>query len=129
MKRTPLKRKRDRPRRNEGRVTHKRMKPKASAPPTAEEKRHIERVASLPCLACGRSPVTVHHVTASILGGRISRSHKRVVPLCRQHHQHDYGPLSVERLGHRGFYRQWGIDLLREAEALWRASEADYGPI
>jgi hypothetical protein len=99
------------------------MKPKSSAPPTAEEKRHIERVAKLPCLACGRSLVTVHHVTASIHGGRISRSHQRVVPLCAAHHQHDHGKLSVERLGHAGFYAAHGIDLLSEAGKLWEASQ------
>lgn len=124
MKRSPLKAKRDKPRRNEGRVAHVRMKPRAGAPPTAEERRHIQRVASLPCLVCG-APSTVHHVTATVHGGRISRSHKRVVPLCPKHHQHDHGPLSVERLSHRGFYLEWGIDLLKAADALWLASMAE----
>lgn len=124
MRRTPLKRKRSTPRRNEGRVQHNRMKAKVGAPPTAEERRHIERVASLPCLVCG-APSTVHHVTATVHGGRISRSHKRVVPLCPKHHQIQHGPLSVEALSHSGFYREWGIDLLNVADALWRGSQAD----
>lgn len=124
MKRSPLKPKRERPRRKAGRIAHQRMKPKASAPPTAEERIHLAYVASLPCLICGKQPVTVHHVTATIHGGRTSRSHKRVAPLCVEHHQHDHGPLSVERLGHKGFWLAHGIDLLAEAERLWLVSES-----
>lgn len=88
------------------------------------EKRHIERIAALPCIACLKpGPSTVHHVTASIHGGRIARSHKRVVPLCPEHHQIQHGPReSVEALGHGGFYRRHGVDLLREADRLWEES-------
>jgi hypothetical protein len=32
-------------------------------------------------------------------------------------------PVSVERLGHRGFYREHGIDLLAEAQGFWAISE------
>jgi hypothetical protein len=40
------------------------------------------------------------------------------------HHQAVYDPLasdpqSVERLGHRGFYRKHGIDLMAEAKRIW----------
>jgi hypothetical protein len=112
--------KRAKPRRNEGRVQHARTKPKAGAAPTAEEKRHIARVAAMPCLVCG-SPSAVHHVSASIHGGRIARSHRRVVNLCPAHHQIQHGPReSVEALGHRGFYEMHGIDLLAVADQLWR---------
>jgi hypothetical protein len=87
--------------------------------PTAAERRHIERVASLPCLVCG-ARATVHHVTAGIHGGRVSRRHDRVTPLCPRHHQVIYGPKeSVEALGHRGFFLTYGIDLMAEAERLW----------
>lgn len=78
-----------------------------------------DRIAALGCLVCG-GPATIHHVTAPITGGRVARSEQRIVPLCRAHHQHDYGKLSVERLGHAGFFRVHGIDLLAEAERLWR---------
>jgi len=124
MKRSPLRPKRLTPRRNEGRVQHLRMKPKAGAPPTAEEARHLERVASMPCCVCARRPVQVHHVSATVHGGRISRSHKRVVPLCFTHHKIEGGPLSVEELSHSGFTREWGIDLLKLADALWQRSMA-----
>lgn len=94
--------------------------------PTAEEKAHMAYVASLPCLVCGAQS-TVHHVTSSIHGGRIARSHKRVVPLCNvaPHHQAVFDkasdPQSVEMLSHRGFYERYGIDLLAEAERIWES--------
>lgn len=77
----------------------------------------MARIAAMPCLVCG-GQATVHHVTASIHGGRLTRSNYRVVPLCPAHHQHDHGPHSVERLGHSGFWVFHGIDLLAEAERL-----------
>ncbi len=86
--------------------------------PTLAEKRHMARIAEMPCLVCG-GRATVHHVTAKIEGGRISRRHDRVVPLCPRHHQIQFGPLeSVEALSHRGFWLRYGIDLLAEAERL-----------
>lgn len=89
---------------------------------TAEEKRHLARVAEMPCLVCGGRS-TVHHVTAyADRMGRVSRSHKRVTPLCPRHHQIQWGPHeSVEALGHRGFYQVHGIDLMAEAERIWES--------
>ena len=79
----------------------------------------MDWIASLPCLVCG-TRATVHHVTASIHGGRLTRRHDRVVPLCPVHHQVIYGPReSVEALGHGGFYHTYGIDLLDAAARLW----------
>jgi hypothetical protein len=95
---------------------------------TALEKRHMARVAGLPCLVSGRRPVTLHHVTGyADRMGRFSRSHRLVVPLAPEYHliQHDpHQQLSVEALGHRGFYQEWGIDLLKVAERLWAETEA-----
>lgn len=84
----------------------------------------MERIAKLGCLVCGGAS-TVHHVTArSNARGRLTRSNKRVVPLCPAHHQIQHGPhYSVEALGHQGFYRVHGIDLYGEAERLWAESE------
>lgn len=85
--------------------------------PVAMKRLH-DKIAAMPCLVCS-APATVHHVTASIHGGRISRRDDRVVPLCPRHHQIQHGPReSVEALGHRGFYLTHGIDLLAEAERL-----------
>jgi hypothetical protein len=92
---------------------------------TALEKRHMARVAGLPCLVSGRRPVTLHHVTGyADRMGRFSRSHRLVVPLAPEYHLIQHGPkISVEALGHRGFYQKWGIDLLAEAERLWAESQ------
>jgi 5-methylcytosine-specific restriction endonuclease McrA len=87
-------------------------------PPTASEKRHMARVAAMGCLVCG-APAQLHHVTARIEGGRIERRHDRVTPLCPKHHQIQHGPKeSVEALSHRGFWLEYGIDLLAESERL-----------
>lgn len=85
------------------------------------EKLHLQRVAAMRCLACGRQPVTVHHVTGyADRAGRVPRSEQRIVPLCAEHHLIQWGPRgSVEALGHQGFHREYGIDLLGEAERLW----------
>lgn len=88
----------------------------------------MDRVSQLGCLVC-RAPATLHHVTGyADRMGRFSRSHKRVVPLCPPHHQIQFDEkqiMSVEALGHRGFFQEWGIDLLAEAERLWAESEAN----
>ena len=77
----------------------------------------------MPCLVSGKRPVTIHHVTASIHGGRITRSHKRIVPLAAEYHLIQWGPRgSVEALGHGGFHREYGIDLLAVADRLWDES-------
>jgi hypothetical protein len=103
----------------------------AKKPPTKQEARHIEWVASLPCLVCG-CRATVHHVTAyADRIGRLPRSHQRVVPLCGRHHQAVWDkasdPQSVELLSHRGFYTKHGIDLYAAAERLWSITEARDG--
>ena len=90
--------------------------------PTATDRARFERIAALGCLVCG-GPAEVHHVTASIHGGRLTRRHDRVTPLCAMHHRagadpYANKPVSVERLGHRGFYLKHNIDLLAEAERL-----------
>jgi hypothetical protein len=96
--------------------------------PTAEERRHMERVAQMPCLVCGGQS-EVHHCTA--LGtriGRLPRRHDRVVPLCPRHHRITApgGHLeSVEALSHRGFFKRFWIDLHQVAEFLWEEREAE----
>jgi hypothetical protein len=115
------------------RRSHLKRKPKKA--PTAAEKRHIARVAEMPCLVSeiehmplngyaecsGRT--TVHHVSSDGFQ-RIARSPARVTPLCQKHHLIQYGPHeSVERLGHRGFLQIYGIDLLAMADKLWAESE------
>ncbi len=127
MKRSPIKSRRDKPRRKAPeRVAYQRTKPKAGARPNAAEAAHIERVGKMPCCVpgCGARS-TVHHVTASIHGGRTTRTHKRIAPLCPRHHQIQHGPKeSVEALNHGGFFAEYGVDLLALADRLWAESEA-----
>lgn len=115
-----IKAKRETPRRCEGRVTHERMARKASAKPNADERRHFDRVAALGCIVDGcPEPANIHHVTSDGMK-RIARSHARVVNLCRTHHQD--GPCAVHQIGHARFTEISGIDLLAEADRLWRES-------
>lgn len=103
---------------------HRRMREKASKPPTAFEKRVRERIRTEGCLVC-RAPATIHHVTGyADRPGRFSRSESLIVPLCAMHHQKVFDPkasdpVSVEGLSHQGFYTRHGIDLLAEAMRLW----------
>lgn len=98
---------------------------------TAAERRHMGKVAEEPCLVCGQ-PSTVHHVTSDGFK-RITRDNFKVVPLCPRHHMIQYGPReSVEALGHAGFTKAYGIDLLAEAErradpAYWEANAERMG--
>jgi len=97
--------------------------------PTKAERKHFDRVASLGCLVCG-DPATIHHVTGyADRIGRAPKRHDRVAPLCPVHHQKVFDPsnrypVSVEGLGHRGFFQEHGIDLMAHAERLWAESEA-----
>lgn len=65
---------------------------------TAAEKRHLDAVASLPCVVCGARPVSIHHVRRY---GE-TRKHSKVVPLCYTHHQ---GTAGIHTLGKREFER------------------------
>lgn len=94
------------------------MRRSRGRPSTAAEKRHLARVAAMPCLVCG-AEATVHHVTSDGYQ-RLTRTHERVVPLCPRHHMIQFGPHeSVEALGHAGFTAVYGIDLLAVAKGLW----------
>ena len=119
LRRSPLNAKRVTPRRNEGRVAHVRIKPKAKAAPTAKEKRHMDRIASLGCLKCGK-PASLHHLMKA--PGKVRRrDHRFVVPLCRDHHQGDEG---VHGLGSEAAFKErHGIDLIAWGVAAWEAAE------
>lgn len=97
-------------------VNHKRMKPKVGADPTAAERRHWDRVAAKGCIVSGKAG-TIHHVTGyADRMGRFARSHRWVVCLAPEYHFHDWGPkISVEALGHGGFFQEHGVDLLARA--------------
>lgn len=92
----------------------------AIAKPTkpAKHPKYLAWVAEKPCLVCG-GPANVHHVIGySDRAGRITKDDTLVTPLCQIHHQ---GPQGVHGLGsHRKFYEIYDIDLLFEAEAIFR---------
>lgn len=83
--------------------------------PTASDKRHFDRLGSMPCIACGRYGVHIHHVTSDGYK-RLTKRHDRTVPLCP--HCHQDGPYAVHKVGHGTFNAVFGIDLLAEAERL-----------
>lgn len=123
LRRSPLKAKRDAPRRNEGRVKHGRIKPKATGQ-SAEEARFIELVAGLGCLICGKL-ANVHHIMHA--PGKLKRrDHRFIAPLCRDHHQGDDG---VHGLGSEGAFRDlWGVDIVGWAMAAWHYRDAPDAP-
>lgn len=114
-RRAPLKQKRETPRRNEGRVAHGRMKEKRSRGATAEEREHMDRVASLGCLLTGR-PAELHHIM-HMPGKARRRDHRFVVPLSSEMHR---GTQGVHGLGSEAkFLRRWGVDLAEWATDAW----------
>lgn len=119
MRRTPLKAKRDKPRRDEGRVPHQRIKGRATAE-TAEEARFGKFVKSLGCLICGR-PAHRHHLMHAP-GKTKRRDHTLVAPLCHEHHQGNEG---VHGLGSEAAFRdRWGVDLVGWSMAAWSLRDA-----
>lgn len=100
MKRgAPLKAKRDRPRRNEGRVQHGRVKERR-VEPTAEQRRYWdwlrENVPLCEC-GCGRQAECIHHLLSAAPGKAGRRDHWYVVRLA--HHCHNGARDSVHGLG------------------------------
>lgn len=83
--------------------------------PTAAEKRHLDKVREMPCIACDRWGVHAHHVVSDGFK-RLSKDHMRVVPLCPECHTD--GPLAIHKISHREFCALHGVDLLKEAERL-----------
>ena len=62
---------------------------KGSAP-TKEEKRLWDKIASFGCIACLQDGIVNTHVSIHHIDGRTKPgSHKKVLALCAQHHQHD----------------------------------------
>jgi len=85
-------------------------------PRRIRDQEHLERVAILPCLLCGRAPSHAHHLRFAqlrALGSKVSD--EWVVPLCNLHHRalHDAG-------NEEKWWREQGIDALAEAERMWR---------
>lgn len=102
-------------------INHGRMKPKAGAPPDAEERRHLTRVAHGPCVACGSwNDIVLHHVMKC--PGKIRRrDHRFVARLCAA--CHNMGDKSVHLLGSEAaFEAVHGVDLAAWAIREWEIS-------
>jgi hypothetical protein len=121
----PLPKKRARPRRDEGRIAHGRIKRKATDK-NAKEAAHLERVAGLPCCVSGKRPVHVHHLLKAP-GKRCRRDHAWVIPLAPD--LHNAGGSSVHALGsEEKFERVWELApgyLIETARRLWEESVAN----
>ena len=90
-----------------------------AAPKRIRDSEHLEFVATLPCLVCGRVPSHAHHLRFAqlrALGAKVSD--EWVVPLCNLHHRalHDCGAEET-------WWKAHDIDAIREAEGLWRARQ------
>lgn len=125
MKRSPMPRKRDKPRRNEGRVQHGRVK-RRPADYTPLELFHVKRLASMTCCVPGcRCKAVAHHVMVTPLAypKRCRRDHRYAVNVCDGHHTK--WDDSVHRLGsEEKFKAAHGIDLFAVAMQEWQVSEA-----
>src|SRR5262249_29560071 len=97
----------------------RRVSTRAIASPRRYRKReHLRYVAQQPCLLCGRKPSDPHHLGFTqprALGRKVSDEF--VVPLCRGHHR------AVHRSrDERAWWRQAGVDPIKVARRLWKAT-------
>jgi hypothetical protein len=89
-----------------------------AAPRRYRSREHLRFVMQQPCLVCGRKPSDSHHLryTQPRALGR-KASDEFAVPLCRVHHR------AAHRAGdERAWWRQTGIDPIKVAHRLWKAT-------
>lgn len=82
---------------------------------SAEGKRHMGRIAEMPCAVCGAHGVHVHHIRTGIGMGRRA-SDLDTIPLCPEHHQ---GMAGIHGMGRKAWERYHGItemELLEETK-------------
>src|SRR5262245_10899320 len=89
-----------------------------AAPRRYRNREHLRYVAQQACLVCGRKPSDSHHLGFTqprALGRKVSDEF--AVPLCRGHHR------SAHRSrDERTWWRQAGIDPIKIARRLWKAT-------
>ena len=78
---------------------------------TAEDRRHMDRVAKLGCIVCWRvyglfQPLVELHHPRKGTGMGQRAAHEDVLPLCYEHHRGDTG---VHGLGTKGFEKHYGF--------------------
>lgn len=79
-------------------------------PATAAEKRHLGRVAELPCAVCGAAPPSMVHHLREGQGMAQRAAHWLTVPLCHPCHQ---GPSGIH-----GDKAAWRLRKITELDAL-----------
>ena len=87
-----------------------------ATPKRVRDTEHLQFVASLACLVCGRTPSQAHHLRFAQPRALASKvSDEWTVPLCLLHHRalHDVGAEET-------WWAEQGIDAKAEAERLWR---------
>jgi len=89
-----------------------------AAPRRYRNREHLRYVAQQACLLCGRKPSDPHHLGFTqprALSRKVSDEF--AVPLCRGHHR------SVHRSrDERAWWRQAGLDPIKVARSLWKAT-------
>jgi hypothetical protein len=89
-----------------------------AAPRRYRNREHLRYVAQQPCLVCGRKPSDPHHLGFTqprALGRKVSDEF--AVPLCRGHHR-----AAHRSRDERAWWRQVGIDPIKIARRLWKAT-------
>src|SRR5439155_27336703 len=96
-----------------------------AAPRRYRNREHLRSVANQPCLICDRKPSDPHHLRY-LQPGALGRkpSDEFAVPLCRAHHR------AVHRArDERAWWQVAGIDPIKVAHKLWKATRIDEGRI
>lgn len=86
--------------------TRSRSRIKRSKQKTADERKHLARIGSMPCCICGAQLVEVHHLRSQVGMGR-KASHFQTLPLCFEHHR---GKTGFHGLGSKAFQRKYGSE-------------------
>jgi hypothetical protein len=89
-----------------------------AAPRRYRNREHLRYVAQQACLLCGRKPSDPHHLSFTqprALGRKVSDEF--AVPLCRGHHR-----AAHRSRDERAWWRQAGIDPIKVARRLWKAT-------
>lgn len=73
---------------------------------TKEDRKYLDRVASLGCIICG-APACIHHIREG-QGMSQRASDRDVLPLCHNHHQ---GKEGIHTLGTRTWQKKFGTEL------------------
>lgn len=88
---------------------------------SAAGRRHLARVAQLPCCTCGAQPVEVHHVTEGKTFGKRDKLHFCTIPVCQSCHS--------GRLGIHGDKTMLRVAKRSELELLSETLETIYGGV